>query len=128
MAKVITDGFISGAVVNNITIQADYPCNPTNYTNMESREVKYIVMHYTGNSKDNAINNVKYYSSAANVQASAHFFVDDTSIYQSVELRDKAWHCGTNKTYYHPECRNQNSIGIEMCSRKDKNGNYYFKD
>ena len=117
----INTAWLNGVVVNGITIQSDYPCNPTNYTNMDSRDVKYVVMHYTGNTKDNAINNVKYYGSTPNVQASAHLFVDDNSIYQSVELRDKAWHCGTNKTYYHPECRNANSIGIEMCCTA---GNY----
>ena len=26
--------------------------------------------------------------------------------------------------YVHPKCRNDNSIGIEMCSDKDENGNY----
>ena len=46
--------------------------------------------------------------------------MDETSIYQSVELRDVAWHCGTAGTYYHKSCRNSNSIGIELCC----SGNY----
>ena len=121
MGKTISTGFLTGVVVHGLAIQSAYPCNTTNYTNMSSREIKYIVMHYTGNTKDTAINNVKYYSTAANVNASAHLFVDDSSIHQSVELRDKAWHCGTSGTYYHKECRNANSIGIEMCCTA---GNY----
>ena len=35
--------------------------------------------------------------------------------------KDAAWHCGTTGKYYHNECRNENSIGIEMCCIK-KNG------
>ena len=39
---------------------------------------------------------------------------------------DTAWHCGA-RAYWHPECRNGNSIGIEMCSRKRADGSYYIK-
>lgn len=52
--------------------------------------------------------------------ASAHYFVDDNSVWQCVEDKDAAWHCGAKK-YYHDKCRNSNSIGIEMCCYK-KNG------
>ena len=48
-------------------------------------------------------------------------------MYQSVEDKNIAWHCGAKK-YKHSTCRNSNSIGVELCSRKDSNGNYYFKD
>lgn len=125
MAAHITKGFLTGTIIHNIPILSSYPCNSKNYTNMDSRDISYIVMHYTGNIKDTAINNAKYYNTANGAQASAHFFVDDTSIYQSVELRDKAWHCGTTKTYYHNKCRNSNSIGIEMCCTA---GNYTPSD
>ena len=37
-----------------------------------------------------------------------------------------AWHCGTSGKYYHSKCRNDNAIGIELCSEKDSKGNYYF--
>ena len=30
--------------------------------------------------------------------------------------------------YNHPECRNGNSIGVEICSDKDADGLYYFTD
>ena len=76
-------------------------------------------MHYTGNSKDNAKNNANYFASGS-WKASAHFFVDDAAIYQSVELRDVAWHCG-GSSYYHPACRNSVAFGIEMCCTA---GNY----
>ena len=50
--------------------------------------------------------------------ASAHYFVGFAGeIWQCVEDKDIAWHCGAS-SYRHPECRNANSIGIEMCVRK----------
>jgi N-acetylmuramoyl-L-alanine amidase len=48
-------------------------------------------------------------------------------VWQSVKDTDTAWHCGA-KSYKHKICRNSNSIGVEMCSRKDSKGKYYFKD
>ena len=105
--------------INNINIQHEYyPCKKKD--TKISRNVKYIVIHYTGNTKDTAMNNAKYYMSNDCRNASAHFFVDDISIYQSVPLKDSAWHCGTTGTYRHAYCRNNNSIGIEMCT----SGNY----
>lgn len=115
----ITSGFLS-TTINGLTINKSYPCNSGNYTNVSSRSVKYIVIHYTGNQKDIALNNCKYFQTSGR-KASAHFFVDNANIYQSVELRDRAWHCGTSGTYYHSACRNTNSIGIEMCCTA---GNY----
>lgn len=104
--------------INGINIDSSIPCHGSNFTKRSNRTVKYIVMHYTGNVKDKAINNARYFQTA-NLKASAHFFVDDTSIYQSVALKDNAYHCGAKK-YKHKECRNSNSIGIEMCC----SGNY----
>ena len=88
--------------------------------------VKYIVVHYTGNNGDTAKGNTDYFKSV-NRGASAHYFVDEKSIYQCVADGDVAWHCGTTGQYHHAYCRNANSIGIELCSRKDAKGNYYFK-
>lgn len=123
MARTVTTGFISDTV-NGIKVNSTIKCSSGNYDNMSSRSVAYVVMHYTGNSKDAAKANANYFKTSGR-NASAHFFVDDTAIYQSVELRDKAWHCGTSGTYYHNSCRNTNSIGIEMCCTA---GNYKISD
>lgn len=88
--------------------------------------IKYIVVHYTGNDGDTAYNNTVYFKSV-NRGASAHYFVDENSIWQCVADKDIAWHVG-NDTYIHPYCRNDNSLGVEMCSRRDSSGTYYFKD
>ena len=115
----ISTGFISDKI-NGITVNSTIKCHKVNYNNCASRKVEYIVIHYTGNSKDNAKNNCNYFATGSR-KASAHFFVDDANIYQSVELRDVAWHCGTSGTYYHKSCRNSNAFGIEMCCTA---GNY----
>lgn len=123
MAKTIVKGYISGTV-NGIKINSSIKCDKGNFTNKISRNIKYVVFHYTGNKKDLARNNATYFKNN-DVNVSAHFFVDDTSIYQSVELRDIAYHCNTTKAYYHAECRNQNSIGVEMCCTA---GNYKISE
>ena len=117
MGKNITTGYIS-AKINGITVNSSIKSHFGNYFNKANREVSYIVMHYTGNDDDAAVSNAKYFN-GRDVNISAHFFVDETSIYQSVELRDTAYHCGANK-YYHANCRNTNSFGIEMTTA----GNY----
>ena len=95
-------------------------CNSQNFTPGRSRKVKYLVIHYTSNNGDTAKNNADYFA-REKVGASAHYFCDESEIWQSVKDTDTAWHCGA-KTYKHPECRNSNSIGIEICMN-DKNGN-----
>ena len=99
--------------VNGIAINCSKPASTTNYSNSNGRTVNYIVCHYTGNSSDSAWGNANYFQGAYR-DASAHYFVDEEEIYQCVDACDTAWHCGAY-TYYHDECRNANSIGIEMC-------------
>lgn len=109
--------------VGKVKINTSKKCHKSNYDVFKSREIKYIVMHYTGNPKDAAAGNANYFT-GANRNVSAHFFVDDDSIWQSVGLKDVAWHAGAydkNSFAYHAECRNVNSIGIEMCCTA---GNY----
>ena len=95
--------------------------------------IKYIVIHYTGALGD-AKANCNYFA-GGNRNASAHYFVGyDGAIWQSVEDKNVAWHCGA-KSYKHAECRNANSIGIEMCVRKKSTASmgatdkdWYFED
>lgn len=103
---------------------------PYNFTLMSNKKNLYIVIHYVG-AVSTAKNNADYYA-REKLQASAQYFVDKISIWQSVEDKDKAWHCGgglqgSNGHKFHGICTNSNSIGIEMCCKKDKNGNWYFE-
>ena len=96
------------------------------------RSIKYIVIHYVG-----ALGGAKancQYAASRYTGASAHYYVGfEGEIWQSVEDGDVAWHCGA-KSYKHGECRNSNSIGIEMCVRNNggsqtpKGRGWYFED
>ena len=87
-----------------------------NYSSRNGKEIKYIVIHYTGNKGDTAKNNVNYFC-GGNRNASAHYFVDDNSIWQCVEDNNASWHCGDGKGKN--GITNANSIGIEQCCQKD---------
>lgn len=104
-------------------------CNKANFRVGRTQPVRYIVMHYTANNGDTAKNNCDYYHRVGGLGASAHYFCDEYGVMQSVRGGDTAWHCGAEagQRYWHPECRNGNSIGIEMCSRKRADGSYYIK-
>lgn len=78
---------------------------------------KYIAMHDVGR-VSTAKNNVDYFG-GGDRGASAHYFVDDNSIWQSVEDNNCSWSVGDGwnsrtKTYY-SDITNNNSIAIEMC-------------
>ncbi len=88
-----------------------------NRTIMNNKQNKYIVIHYVG-AVSTAKANADYFYSV-NRQASAHYFVDENEIWQVVKEGDSSWHCGTTGTYY-SNCRNSNSIGIEMCCYNNK--------
>lgn len=97
-----------------------------NYNKGNGKQNKYIVIHYVG-ATGGAEANCKYFKSV-NRNASAHYFVGHKGeIWQCVEDKDIAWHCGA-KSYKHAYCRNSNSIGIEMCCRQKANGTWYFED
>lgn len=100
--------------------------NKSNYGGTRSTSViKYIVVHYTGNDGDTDENNANYFRNNI-VEASAHYFVDDDSITQTVPDNYVAWHCGA-KTYKHANCRNTNSLGVEICDDV-RNGVIYPSD
>ena len=89
---------------------------PYNFNRLgDTSRIKYIVLHYVG-ATGGAEANCRYYASEY-IGASAHYYVGfNGEIWQSVEDGDIAWHCGA-KSYRHPECRNSNSIGMELCVR-----------
>ena len=97
--------------------------NKNNYgSQRQLSAIKYIVIHYTANDGDTDEGNGNYFHNNV-VGASAHYFVDDDSVTQTVPDNYIAWHCGA-KTYKHASCRNTNSIGIEICDDV-KNGVIY---
>lgn len=100
-----------------------------NRTIMNNKANKYIVIHYTGNKTDTAKNNATYFKSV-NRGASAHYFVDKTSVYQVVEDKDAAWSVGVNygSNNLFNTVKNNNSINIEMCSNNGAIANETFNN
>lgn len=110
-----------------MTVHRDYPCHPANYKAGRAGGIKYLVIHYVG-ALGGAEANARYYGTTPGVGASAHYFVGhgtDAEVWASVAEGDTAWHCGA-KSYRHPECRNANSIGIEMCCHRRADDTWYF--
>ena len=107
--------------------------NRSNYGKARSiSKIKYIVIHYTGNDGDTDESNGKYFKNNI-VKASAHYFVDDDSVTQSVPDDFIAWSVGGSKYSncnqtgggkYYGKCTNTNSISIEICDDV-KNGKVY---
>lgn len=111
MSKVISS---SSPLASVAGLKVDTSLMSTHNCNVKpSRAVAYIVVHYTGNKgPDTARANAGYFRTTK-TQASAHYVVDDSHIYQCIALKNVAWHVGA-KVYYN-ECRNATAIGIEMC-------------
>lgn len=95
-------------------------------------DIKYIVIHYTGNDGDTDESNARYFKHNI-VKASAHYFVDDDSVTQSVPDNYVAWSVGGKKYAscpttgggkYYGKCTNANSISVEICDDV-KNGTIY---
>lgn len=106
------------------------PADKSNYYAGRKRkysDVKFIVIHYTGNNNDKAVSNGRYFA-APNRKASAHFFIgQDGTIVKSVNLPRIAWSVGGSKYAnckdtgggkYYGICTNNNSVSIELCDNK----------
>ena len=98
--------------------------DPGNYGGSRAAsQIKYLIFHYTGTDGDKAANNAAYFQQNI-VKASAHYFVDDTTIWRSVPDLKVAWAVGGSRypnadktgggTMYRI-ITNTNSISIEMC-------------
>ena len=111
----------------DIQIKQGPQCHPSNCYTYRNDDILFIVIHFTGNNGDTALNNCNYFS-GANRGASANYFIGDDGIYQSVPDKWAAWAVGGTNTYKHRYCRNMNSISIEMCSRIGADGKYYIRD
>ena len=107
--------------------------NKSNYgAKRSTSNIKYIVIHYTANDGDTDEANANYFASRI-IKDSAHYFVDDDSVTQSVPDNYVAWSVGGSKYSsckttgggkYYTKCTNSNSISIELCDTK-KDGKIY---
>ena len=98
-----------------------------NYGNRrKTKDIKYLVIHYTGNDGDSAKGNANYFKTHI-VEASAHYFVDDNGIIQSVPDDFAAYSVGGRKYPSCGKCTNENSINVELCDTR-KNGKFDFSE
>ena len=97
-------------IINKMSIRVNF--------SKRFNEQKYIVIHDTGNSNKGAgaVNHYRYFSGGYR-GASAHYFVDDSNIVETVDPSMVAWHCGDGKG--RNGITNSNSIGIEICINPD---------
>lgn len=86
-------------------------------------DIRYLVLHYTGNTGDTAAANAAYFQRSV-VKASAHYFVDDTTVYRSVPDLTVAWAVGGTKWAdcaqtgggaMYGKITNSNSLSVELC-------------
>lgn len=90
------------------------------------KKILYAVVHYTGNDCDTDEANANYFANN-NVGASAHYFIDDDSVTQSVPDEYVAWSVGSTGLLdqgspyrakgakYWGKCTNTNSLNFELC-------------
>lgn len=103
----------------------------TNTTLSPNRAIEWIVLHYTAgtNSKAGAAAGTANWFKKTAAQGSADFIVDDNTIVQyNGDIKNRyCWSVGGSKYnkmttslggQYYKQCRNANSISIEMCSNK----------
>ena len=100
--------------------------NRINYGNKRNTNaIKWLVVHYTANDGDSAKGNGNYFKNNK-PKASAHYFVDDDVIVNSVPDDYIAYAVGgkkynNNGGKYYGVCTNANSISIELCDTQ-RNG------
>jgi N-acetylmuramoyl-L-alanine amidase CwlA len=81
--------------------------------------VDFLVAHDTGNDGSTALQNATYFVNSANdIEASAHYFIDDKQIICCVPETEKAWHVrygAPNDNYLLGKNANDYSISVELC-------------
>jgi N-acetyl-anhydromuramyl-L-alanine amidase AmpD len=111
-----------------------YLADKRNYgSKRTTSKIKYLVLHYTANDGDTDESESRFFRN--NVpKTSAHYFVDDDSVTQSVPDNYVAWSVGGSK---YTNCKstgggsmykvitNTNSISIEICDTI-RDGSYNF--
>lgn len=86
-------------------------------------DIRYIVVHFTGNKGDTALDNATYFATSNTRSAGAHVFVDGSGVvYKSVPINRVAWSVGGFFTQangagsMYKKATNANTLNIEMCN------------
>ena len=98
-----------------------------NYSTRTDRKIEYLVIHYYG-AFGSAEANTRYFKDVYR-GSSAHYFIDEKGIWQSVEDKNDAWHCGGSGVgLLKGICKNANSLGIELRPNKIDRGSTSSSD
>ena len=91
----------------------------------DRKSIFFIVIHYTGNNGDTALDNAKFFQkeqTGARNGVGAHFFVGKKGkAVKSIPMNQIAWRVGgfyskdKGAGKYYKECTNANSVSIELC-------------
>ncbi|MBF96839.1 MAG: N-acetylmuramoyl-L-alanine amidase [Pelagibacterales bacterium] len=82
-----------------------------NYENKKSRNIKYVVIHYTGMKP---LKRTLEKFNDPNSKVSCHWLISESGkVYKIVEEKNIAWHCGISK-WKNLRGLNKYSIGIEL--------------
>lgn len=100
-----------------------------NQSSRGGNKIEWLVIHDTANFNKGAgaYSHKRFFSSPR--RSSAHVFIDDTVALQIIGDSKSAWHCGDNqgKGRYLNGCRNNNSMGFELCVNPDSNYEEAYK-
>lgn len=95
-------------------------------------EIRFIVIHDTGNPSRGAGAMAHYrYLQGATRAGSAHYYVDDKEIVQTIGDSLVAWAVGdtwARKNRTRSDVTNYNSVSIELCINSDSNGAAAYKN
>ena len=97
----------------------------------DASKIKYVVIHYAGVPGLSALRLCE--RCVATTQAkSTHYTVDGVEVWRVCADEYAAWHCGLKAgvNYRHPQARNENSIGVDLCERRKAatSGSVYAPD
>ena len=77
-------------------------------TMLKQEDVKYIIVHGTGNMNVDAKSHIKWLNDdSASEQCATHFYVDPSGIYQALDLNTVSWNC---------KGLNSESVSVEICT------------
>ena len=96
--------------------------------NRKYKDVRFIVIHYTGGTKDTSKNECDFFATGNTRHAGAHYFVDfHGKIGKSIPITKIAYSVGGNQksgekgeAKYFNICTNKNSVSIELCGIANK--------
>ena len=75
---------------------------------LKQEDVKYIIVHGTGNMNVSAESHIKWLNDdSASEQCATHMYVDNTGIYQALDLNLVSWNC---------KGHNNESVSVEICT------------